>query len=95
MIKNRTKTQTRRIWKKRRAKPGSIHKVKTNFLSTDYHCKIHILDVRMERLGDITPEDADREGGYTVDEYKKVWTDINGSWQPDLEVYVVDFELVE
>jgi hypothetical protein len=48
----------------------------------------------MERLGDMTPRDAFKEGGYSLDEYKKLWIDINGEWDPDLMVHVIDFELI-
>lgn len=89
------KTQTRRVWKRQRAKIGSIHKVKTAMLSKDYHCKIRILDVHQERLGDISADDVYAEGYPSIDEYIDAWIDINGSFDPDLVVYVVTFELVD
>ena len=94
MINNGTKTQTRRVWKRRRAKPGAVHQVKTKIYSKTYECKIKINAVRMERLGDITPRDAFKEGSYRLDEDKKRWIDINGEWDPDLMVHVIDFELI-
>lgn len=88
------KTQTRRVWKKQRAKVGSIHKVKTMMLSKDYHCKIKILDVRQERLGDISADDVWAEGYPSLDEYVDAWIEINGSFDPDLVVYVVTFAVL-
>jgi len=88
------KTQTRRIWKRQRVKVGAVHKVKTVMLSKDYHCKIKILDVHQERLGDISADDVYAEGYSSIDEYVDAWIDINGSFDPDQLVYVVTFEVV-
>jgi len=56
------KTQTRRIWAKRRAKPGSTHLAKTNMISKDFFARLEILDVRKEMLGQISESDAAHEG---------------------------------
>jgi hypothetical protein len=94
MIKAGEKTQTRRIWKRPRAKVGAVHLVKTELFSREHHCKIRILDVRRELLGNITEDDARAEGGYSISEYIQVWEAINGVFDPDQLVYVVTFEVV-
>ncbi|OPY24958.1 MAG: hypothetical protein A4E26_00073 [Methanobacterium sp. PtaU1.Bin097] len=94
MIKNGTKTQTRRNWKRRMVKPGGIYKVKTEMLSKDYHCKIKVTDVRKEMLYGLTVEDAQKEGYNSIEEYEKVWESINGSFD-NICVYVIDFELLK
>jgi hypothetical protein len=93
-IQKGIKTQTRRVWDSPRAKVGSIHKAKLQMLSKDYFAKLHILKIHQEKLGDITPEDAKKEGGYTVPQFKRKWEMINKSWDPELLVYVVEFECI-
>ena len=47
-----------------------------------------------KRLGDFTPEDAKREGGYTLPEFKKVWEQIHDQeWDDSETVYVIKFEV--
>jgi len=48
-----------------------------------------------ERLGDISEEDARKEGGYTIEQFKEVWRDITEAWTPEIEVTVYEFEMVE
>ena len=43
----------------------------------------------------ITEEDAKKEGCSSVAEFKKVWEEIYGKWNPEQEVYVVEFKLLD
>jgi hypothetical protein len=94
LILSGRKTQTRRVWKKARAKVGSVHKAKTTLFSRDYFALIRITEVRKERLGDISLEDVRREGYDTLGAFKEEWIRINRTWEPDKEVYLVSFEQV-
>lgn len=57
---------------------------------------IRIKDVLRKRLGDFTDEDAKREGGYTVEQFRRVWEETygEGSWNPDERIDIVRFEAV-
>lgn len=92
-IQRGEKTQTRRVWRKPRAKIGALHLAKTNY-TKDYFAKLLILDVHKERLGDITKVDALREGFESIADFKSEWTHINRGWDPDLIVTVVTFKVV-
>jgi len=55
---------------------------------------LRIRSIERKKLGEFTEEDAKREGGYTLDEFKSVWKDINGEWNDNKKVYVIHFEKV-
>ncbi len=98
LILSGKKTQTRRMWKKRRAVPGRIHKVKTQMLSTEYFAEILILRVWKEYLGFISEADAIKEGFRNREHFFQVFYDINKKlkYNPDredIEVFVVEFKL--
>ena len=86
-----TKTQTRRRHR-RPLKAGRIYDVKRDWYHSTGH-KILITNVYRQRLGDLTPEEALKEGGYTVDEFIEKWKEINGSWEPDEVVWVYEFKI--
>lgn len=88
------KTQTRRTWKTPRAKEGTIHQAKTDYSTQGLFAHLHINEVYQERLGDISPQDARKEGGYTVESYIAEFKRVYGFWDENLTVYVVDFETV-
>lgn len=94
LILNDTKTETRRIWGRRRAVPGRVHKAKVKMLSKKVFARLLILDVFPQRLGDMTEADAQAEGGYTLARYRVEFYRINGVWDPDLVVSVVKFKRV-
>lgn len=90
------KTQTRRVWKgqKRRVKVGSIHLAKTYMFSSEFFAKLMIENTHKERLGDLSEEDALKEGGFSLNEFVEVWKRINGHYNPDLIVWVIEFNVV-
>jgi hypothetical protein len=92
-----TKTETRRDWGERsRVLVGSIQQCKLGkdmYKKDSFFAKIRILDVHQERLGIISLDSCQREGYDSVEAFKAVWTKINKTWNPDLSVYVVRFEV--
>jgi hypothetical protein len=47
-----------------------------------------------QRLGDISEQDAHKEGFQSIDEFKAAWINIYGSWKPNQVVTVLEFKLV-
>jgi len=89
------KTQTRRLWRKPRVKVGNIYKAKTNLYSKQHFALLKITGLRKEKLGEISPEDVKKEGYATLGDFIQAWKQIHGFWGPELEVYVIDFEVIE
>jgi len=54
---------------------------------------LRVTSIERKKLGDFTEEDAKREGGYTLKEFKEVWKKIHGEWNPDESVYVISFKV--
>lgn len=82
------KTQTSRKAKDPRLQPGvTVRAQVTHFAD------LEIAEVYRKKLGDFDDEDARQEGGYTLDEFKEVWTALHGEWNPNEVVYVIRFRL--
>jgi ParB family chromosome partitioning protein len=56
---------------------------------------LRILSVERKRLKYFDEEDAKREGGYTLEQFKKLWKKKYGEWDEDQLVYVIHFEKVK
>ena len=94
------KTQTRRIWKRKRCNVGSFHLAKTKMLSKEYFARLKILRVWQERLGNISLIDARSEGYHDEEAYYFAFFKINkiypknyDNWL-DMVVWCVEFEVV-
>lgn len=89
-IVEQIKTQTSRKTKDPRLQKGaSVRAQVTHFAD------LKITDVYRKKLGDFDDEDAKREGGYTLDEFKEVWKRLHGEWNPNESVYVIRFRLAK
>lgn len=96
-IRQGVKTATRRDWDENynRPTPG-VHIAATHLFTSEDEadCYIVVTDVYREPLGDMTHEDARKEGGYDLDDFREAWERINGddAWDPEQVVDVVEFE---
>lgn len=96
LILTRQKTETRRVWSHGcRVKVGSVHQAKTSLFAKEYFAELRILKVWKQRLGEMTSQNAKAEGYRTVAEYKKIWEEINGSWNDGQEVWAVRFKILD
>lgn len=96
LVRSYQKTATRRDWDPNYPRPrvGSVRMIVTEMFTPREaaDCWVRIHDVYKQPLGEMDEEDARREGGYTLAEFRDEWRSINGSWDPELVVDVVDME---
>ncbi len=87
-ILNHSKTQTSRKTKDPKLQLGAIVKAQIT-----HFADLEITDVYRKKLGDFDEEDAKREGGYTLEEFERVWKKLHGEWNPGESVYIIRFSL--
>ena len=89
------KNVTRRVARggRRPAVPGHIHKLKIDRSKRTYGL-IRIEDCRLERLGDLTDDEAVREGFNNKEHYLSYFWNLNHDINDDLLVWRVEFELM-
>ncbi|MCU4751391.1 ASCH domain-containing protein [Halobacteria archaeon AArc-curdl1] len=97
-IRSGEKTATRRDWSENYNPPraGTVQMATESLFESDEECEcyIRIKDIYEQPLGEMTARDAEREGGYTLEEFRKKWEEINDEWDPDKVVTAVEFEYV-
>jgi len=87
------KTQTRRLHKNL-LKEKQKYVIKKNWYENTEHY-IRITKVYSQKLGDVSEEEARKEGFSSREEFRDAWIRINGSWDSDIVVTVYEFELAE
>lgn len=81
-----SKTQTSRKSKDPRIQKGVIVRAQVT-----HFADLEVIGIYRKKLGDFDDEDARREGGYTLNEFKEVWEKLHGEWNPNEAVYVIRF----
>lgn len=84
------KTTTRRA-SRPMVKPDGIYRIRTDFFNY-LPDRIRVSRVYTQRLGDMTDEDAHKEGTASLEEFRREWAGIYDSWDGDRRVWVVEFE---
>jgi len=59
-----------------------------------HFASLKITSIERKRLSEFTDEDAEREGGYTLDEFKRAWKRMHKEWNDNEIVYILSFKNV-
>jgi hypothetical protein len=90
LIKNGSKTATRRL-SRPMVRVGGTYRVRVDFFSYLPE-RIRVSRIYRQRLGDMTEDDASREGFASLGEFREEWAGLYGSWDDEQAVWVVEFE---
>ena len=96
-ILKREKTVTSRLWKTKRAKPGSKHWAQLNLTRQSRFARLLIKDVWEWNGINATKEFAKREGFVDVNSFLFTYWDLNRhKWDdPDRTHYAIEFEVIQ
>lgn len=94
LVINGSKPDSRRMWDVQRVNVGSFQQIKTRIFTKEHFGYIEILGIRKEPLNDITEEGARREGGYTREEYIKLFHEIYPHAGENPSPFVLTFRYV-
>ncbi len=82
------KTATRRV-----ERHGAEAGMKMRAVFRDYSIvDLHITSVYNQRLGDMSEDDAKREGCESLDAFKKAWIEHHRGWDPEQSVWVIEWK---
>lgn len=91
------KTQTRRLFRSDRRfvyRAGKTYAVQPG-RGRNAVARIEVLVVRKQRLGEMTEAEAVAEGFASLAEFRKLWQERYGSFDPKNEAWVIEFRLLE
>jgi len=88
-IINGEKTATRRP-KRPTVKPEGEYSIRVSFY-THLPDRFRVVKRFQQRLGDMSHDDALKEGFESLDEFREEWRSIYGRYDPDQVVWVVEF----
>jgi len=70
-----------------------MYKLRKGYKPTEH--LIRISKVYRQKLGDMTEEDALKEGDFTLSEFKSLWKNLCGIWNENEVVWVIEFECLQ
>jgi len=91
LVRYGSKTTTVRPLRRTRMTAGSVYAAKLSVVSDRSFARLLVTDVYRRRLGDLTPEEAARDGAASLDDFRKKWEVAYGRWDPARIARVIEF----
>jgi len=80
--------------RKTRMRAGSVYEAKLSVVSDRSFARLLITDVYRRRLGDISEEEAVRDGAASLQEFRGAWEAAHSGWNPSEIVRVIEFQVL-
>lgn len=91
LIQYGSKSLLVRPLRKSQMRAGMVYDAKLNVVSDRSFARLLVVDIYRKRLGELTEEEAMRDGAGSLSEWKKKWEGASGGWDPSDIVRVIEF----
>jgi len=91
LVQYGSKTTLVRPLRRTRMTAGSIYEAKLSVVSDRSFARLLVTDVYRRRLGELTEEEAARDGARSLEEFRARWAASYGRWDPSQIARVIEF----
>jgi hypothetical protein len=91
LVQYGSKTVAVRPLRRTRRRAGSIYGAKLSVVSDRAFARLLVTDVYRRRLGQLTEEEAMRDGATSLDEFRRKWEAAYGRWDPGKIARIIEF----
>jgi hypothetical protein len=91
LVQYGSKSVSIRPLRKTRMRAGTIYDAKLSVVADRPFARLLVTDIYRRRLGELTDEEALRDGAGSLEEFRKRWEASTGGWDPKEIVRVIEF----
>jgi hypothetical protein len=91
LVQYGSKSISIRPLRKTRMRAGTVYDAKLSVVSDRPFARLLVVDVYRRRLGELTEEEAGRDGAGSLSEWRQRWEAAAGGWDPSEIVRVIEF----
>lgn len=91
LVQYGTKTTAVRPLRRTRMRAGSVYDAKLSVVADRSFARLLVTDVYRRRLGQLTEEEAVRDGARSLEDFRRRWEAAYGRWDPARIARVIEF----